>query len=188
MLWFLYKEVLGLNPVIILLERADLGFFMQILKMDEESSEKLQALDRVLSCKGVKASWQELTSLHESSKLLASRSTQRGWWKCIAWDESLSETPTFENKLRVPNYDFAKQTPIFKFRFSKTNSDFQESNTDFQVQLLCPLKTSGLIFLSAMLSSDCKVTWLQQHCKREGERKGEGAKFSKVFQGSCLRL
>ena len=188
MLWFLYKEVLGLNPVIILLERADLGLFMQILKMDEESSEKLQALDRVLSCKGVKASWQELTSLHESSKLLASRSTQRGWWKCIAWDESLGETPTFENKLRVPNYDFAKQTPIFKFRFSKTNSDFQESYTDFQVQFLCPLKTSGLIFLSEMLSSDCKVTWLQQHCKREGERKGEGAKFSKVFQGSCLRL
>ena len=157
MLWFLYKEVRGLNPVIILLERADLDLFMQILKMDEESSEKLQALDRVLSCKGVKASWQELTSLSESSKFLASRSTQRGWWKCTAWDESLSETPTFENKLRVPNYD----------RFSKTNSDFQENNTDFQVKLICPLKASFLPFPSAMLRCDCKdrnCDWYGRQC------------------------
>ena len=42
-------------------------------------------------------------------------------------------------------------------------------------------------FFSAMLRCDCKVTWLEIHCKMKGGRT-KGAEFSEVFQGFCLRL
>ena len=51
-----------------------------------------------------------------------------------------------------------------------------------------PWNTYARPFPPAMLRCYCKVAWLQQHCKREGENKREQNNFSKLFQGFCLRL
>ena len=46
-----------------------------------------------------------------------------------------------------------------------------------------PWNTHALPFPSAMLRSDCNVSWLQKHCKREEEKERERnfPKFFKVF-------
>ena len=54
----------------------------------------------------------------------------------------------------------------------------------------CPKSLKHLctsLFPCNLLRCYCKVAWLQQHCKREGEIRRE-QNFSKVFQGFCLRL